>query len=1037
MVNNSVYIVERGQEFFVFFKKANLRDIFMEQYTPGRGFGILIQQKRFKVYHGGYIFFAEEMYSSENPEQLIGINITGVTKMTQTETFESAVKRMQVIGLPKEYFRTKREKGQRQPNVYEPFPRAFLDAVRDETSRNSALLTKEKTTSSDIGMEKADYLNEHEGLITEKEKFDALSLSTIKYKAFSETTQNTWDGTVYKFEIECDEEDEEHTEGIFKENTRVKVPVNDGGGALAGSVVDCDDKFVFIKFNGKKDIYMRLAAQGEIIETGNPEYKMKKQAIQTLREESSNNPYLLDLLVNSKLEPYRKKFNYKTYKITLPNGREVDNVNPSQKEAIERALSVEDFLLVQGPPGTGKTTIITEMVKMFVEQDKRVLICSKNNLAVDNVLEKCQNLFYDAAKINKMQCLRLGKEEKVILPVQKVLPRPLTMTIQNDVKERSEKSRIHYNEEEQAKQKVYENAVKDTTILFEILRIFASEREVYHNTGTTINSSFWSLLLGEKRKEQVLSGIQSVVGEIDKLMYNFWRLLLSEQLRITGNDVLAYCANIQAIAEKMGIVVQSIESAPIRFKLIFGEKGDEALLALTNFLDQKTKVMEWMNDLLTYHGNPVAQEMTEPKSYEKVNLAFINAFQEKLKQKSEECRSRLFMWKNVLDEWHDELHNDQNSFEDSLLKSVKIIGATCIGVNTNESFRDTMYDIAIVDEAGQITLHDLLVPFVKAKKIILIGDHLQLPPSQEDEFCEYLKEQNLLEFPEMETQVETKEYLSDLKEVFSISLFERLFLNEAFANNKVMLDTQFRMHPDIATFISDIFYDGKYKSGVTAEERYIDIAGFDKPMYFIDTCHSANKYEDVHADVTKHTNSYEASICGKYLADILWAIETGNYKMSGKGLVDKNGDYDIGVITAYKAQIKLIREKIIENLKGYCSEEQATEMVSRLAINTLDSFQGRDNQIIFYSFVRSNKKHSIGFLNEVRRLNVMMTRAKSLLVMIGDSETLTQCNKKTVHDDKKADYYYNELVRYCQEKKGYLDVTKLEAADEKTEKRDQ
>ena len=152
--------------------------------------------------------------------------------------------------------------------------------------------------------------------------------------------------------------------------------------------------------------------------------------------------------------------------------------------------------------------------------------------------------------------------------------------------------------------------------------------------------------------------------------------------------------------------------------------------------------------------------------------------------------------------------------------------------------------------------------------------------------------------------------------------------------------------------------------------------------------------------------------------------------MGGKALKNADGEYDIGVITAYKKQIPLIRNKTKEILLKHYEPERTDDIISHLAINTLDSFQGRDNQIIFYSFVRSNEDNRIGFLKEVRRLNVMMTRAKSLLVMIGDSVTLTNSNSYTVHDRRRASDYYKALVEYCKIKQGYIDYANGGLANE-------
>lgn len=1035
MINNSVYQVTWNREFFVFFPDLNMRHEFLKNYSPRKGFGICAHEDRFRMYTNDYVFYAKVQKDSQNPNRMIGVSISRMELIKQRDTFESAIKRTQVIGLSDEYFLVKGEKGRRVPDLSYDGPGLFIDSVRRETNHNQKMLDSKKVENSDDGMERAVYLAEHQSLIEEKEKYDAASLKTVQYLSFSDTLQNSHQGVIYKFELPVveDETDEGTNEGPFKENTQVLVSANDQQNGIKGSVVDCNEQFVYIKFQIKNEAYMRIAKQGTIVETSNPEYKMKKQAIESLRQGASNNPYILELLVNGKLQSYHKKLNYKVKKITLPSGKVVDNVNPSQKDAIERALSVEDFLLVQGPPGTGKTTIITEMVKLFVEQDKRILICSKNNLAVDNVLEKCQKLFYDKEKINKMQCLRLGKEEKVIPNVKKVLPRPLTLTIQKDVKERSAKAREQYKQDETKRRNLYETAIQETESIFELMQIFSGERTCYQIMLRLIQQSLWTPFLGPTKKREVIQHIQVVIRQMEWFLNDFWDLLFVERIMVSSKRVQDYCAGINVLCNMISRIENDFSEAKFRYGMIFGNRKEEMLSVVGNFPKHSKDLTRRMEALYAYPGNGAVSRMKKPENHMSMDCGDISQYRLKMKEEVEESKSRLFMWENVLNEWHQELDNDQNSFEDSLLKSVKIIGATCIGVNTNINFKDTMYDVAIVDEAGQITLHDLLVPFVKAKKVILIGDHLQLPPSQENEFCKHLREQGLLEFANMDTASEKNHYMKEVQEVFSVSLFERLFRDETLSANKVMLDTQFRMHPDIADFISELFYEGKYKSGVTAEERYLKIADFDKPLYFIDTCNSKERYEDIHENDKIHSNKYEAKICGKYIAKILWAIETDEYEMPKKELKNEDGDYDIGIITAYKGQIKLIRREILKNLKNYCGEEQAENILSHVAINTLDSFQGRDNQIIFYSFVRSNKYNNIGFLNEVRRLNVMMTRAKSLLVMIGDSRTLTECHQPTVHDGKDASEYFGKLVQYCRDKDGYIDAAKEVDLHEKAE----
>lgn len=135
----------------------------------------------------------------------------------------------------------------------------------------------------------------------------------------------------------------------------------------------------------------------------------------------------------------------------------------------------------------------------------------------------------------------------------------------------------------------------------------------------------------------------------------------------------------------------------------------------------------------------------------------------------------------------------------------------------------------------------------------------------------------------------------------------------------------------------------------------------------------------------------------------------------------------MGIITPYKAQIKCIKDAIYERFssQGHLNKAQIENILSKIEIDTVDSFQGRDKEIILYSFVRSNKECKIGFLDELRRLNVTITRAKRLIIMVGDSYTLTntKSSKRTLLN-KPPQYYFNYLMNYLRQKGFYHVVSK-------------
>ena len=1034
IVSNPVYDCNRHGQFQIWFqtnelysvfKKNNISDEFLLcEYITSSGdtiYNLYLNDIRFSC--GLTSFTSEETGFAK------GFRVFSYRFIEQSDTMRMAVKSVRIINHDSDLLYVMGSSD--ISNRYD-----YNDTFVDVFKKINNMLDKATSQVGSKPVEKnekyIEYIANHHELNRCKETFANMERFSLRYSAFEAASEYRVSGVVYKFKVDFVDEDDV---GKLKEGTGVSISTNvldpksksfDSATEISGTVANYDAPWVYIQINSNAS-YTDIPASGYLNERQNPEYRYKTAALSSLQTGSSPNKYLLDILVGRKVAKYNYKQIYFPHTVTEKDGSTHDNVNPRQCEAINKALQTTDFLLVQGPPGTGKTTIITEMIKEFVKQDKRVLICSKNNLAVDNVLEKCDDLYYDKDNTQKMLCLRLGTEAKVLPAIHHLLQRPLTSKIQDDIKKRSQETQKAKNEEKEHLAKSYQSSVVSTAIPCAIMSVFLGKREYFRHIDNTLTRKPVSFLFGKKSKDFHQS-VKSLLEISNIICTDMYSLIVTANAVVSAQASKQNLVNIEKFFELCQQLVNSLPSSGLLFRLITRTDKNKFLNEINTALKFKNNILKDAETLFNYKGNSAAPHMQirlhRPEDVPAEYADYIRTSFDELKDNIE---VNYAMFTRVLELWHEELTDDKASLSEPLLQSVKIIGATCIGVNTNNHFKNLIYDIAIVDEAGQITLHDLLVPLAKAKKIILIGDHLQLPPGGESDFCDYIEANNLLDFTECETPEEYKDYKNKLNDIFSISLFEDLFNDPVFNKNKVMLDTQFRMHPDIATFISDNFYNGQYKSGVSAKSRTLNIADFDKPLYFFDTANCPQKYEDIHDDNKIHTNSFEAEICGKKIADIIVAIENGGYPK----LIDKNGAFDIGVITAYKAQIPVIRKAIIKHLCNdyHYSKERAEGLTKPevLAINTLDSFQGRDNQIIFYSFVRSNKTNSIGFLNEVRRLNVMMTRAKSLLVMVGDSETLINSEAFTIHDRKpkvKASVYFNNLVKYCKTKNGYIDVAK-------------
>lgn len=263
----------------------------------------------------------------------------------------------------------------------------------------------------------------------------------------------------------------------------------------------------------------------------------------------------------------------------------------------------------------------------------------------------------------------------------------------------------------------------------------------------------------------------------------------------------------------------------------------------------------------------------------------------------------------------------------------EIIDKSDVILSTNssaalDSISRTKFDVAIIDEASQATIPSILIPISKAHRFILAGDHKQLPP----------------------TIISNR--ANDLKN----TLFEELIKKYPFKSQ--LLNTQYRMNKLLMKFPNEEFYNSNLKSaGIVDDIALNNLIDYEeeKPLTFIDTSDMDNNKETHLKDSKSIINKAEASIALKI---------AHNYLDLGVKVKD------IGIISPYSDQVKLIQEK------------------TEIEVKTVDGFQGREKEIIIISSVRSNDKGNIGFLNDLRRLNVAITRAKRKLIIIGNKNTL-------------------------------------------------
>jgi ATP-dependent RNA/DNA helicase IGHMBP2 len=297
-----------------------------------------------------------------------------------------------------------------------------------------------------------------------------------------------------------------------------------------------------------------------------------------------------------------------------------------------------------------------------------------------------------------------------------------------------------------------------------------------------------------------------------------------------------------------------------------------------------------------------------------------------------------------------------------VLDKAQVVATTLVGAN-QYSVKGNKYDTIIIDEAGQALEPACWIPILKANKVVLAGDHCQLPPT-----------------------IKSNEAIKEL----SITLLEKSIKNHPSA--VVLLEEQYRMHHHIMQFSSDVFYDGKLKAHATVAKSKLNIDW--NAFTYIDTagCSFEEKMEG-----TSLTNPDEAA----FLIQILTQIGEALTKTYASDKLPS-----IGVVSPYKKQVDLLNTYFIES-------NDLKKIAANTSINTIDSFQGQERDIMLLSMTRSNAKGEIGFLADIRRMNVAMTRAKKILIIIGDSSTLSYHS------------FYKKLVTYAESIHAYKSAWEL------------
>ncbi len=303
--------------------------------------------------------------------------------------------------------------------------------------------------------------------------------------------------------------------------------------------------------------------------------------------------------------------------------------------------------------------------------------------------------------------------------------------------------------------------------------------------------------------------------------------------------------------------------------------------------------------------------------------------------------------------------------KNDILDKTRVIATTLVGAN-NDALRGKKFSTVFIDEAAQGLEPATWLPILKSEKVVFAGDHCQLPP--------------------------TIKSFAVAKEGLEVTLFEKAIQRNA---ADIMLQEQYRMNNKIMEFSNKQFYNGKLKANKEVDNW--TIFPEDLPIEFVDTA-GCGFYEQSNPESKSAYNTEEADLLFKHLNNYLESIKV-------LGLSDTVGS--LGIISPYKAQVKHMQEAFDDKVPDDILPK------GKIAVNTIDSFQGQERDVIYISLVRSNDKGEIGFLKDTRRMNVAMTRAKKKLVIIGDSGTI--CSHP----------FYNSFVDYINEIGAYRSAYEL------------
>lgn len=669
-----------------------------------------------------------------------------------------------------------------------------------------------------------------------------------------------------------------------------------------------------------------------------------RRQIQTGRAANSNLGFIIE--ENGHLRPVQpppkmQALTYEVMKKVFPE----NPPTPAQERAIEVALNTPDIALIQGPPGTGKTTVILAIVERLNQE------CDKSTGISGHVL--LTGFQHDAVE-NMIRRQRING-----LPIPKFGQRPGEdedagwSRFENDLQQ--------WCDEQVLKLKSRHPQLQESLNVHELRNLCVQYIK--------FPSLVLAITLLEKALQISTDSFDSSLGE-----------KIHRELAILKNE-----RDAQALAPVIPPEVMAIRVNEKSFADDGPARAADALGGLKDALDiSDRKILEqavhwrqsdspppFLQDLRKLRKKLLIQFTPQPTyRQEKVRDSIYNIIREVIEavrapkdQKNAAIAELLLAMENNQTGIVDVVKDYAFAFAATCQQSVNDLMQQMKGINNNSTDQILKYDVVIVDEAARVAPRDLMIAMAQGKKIILVGDHRQLPQLTDDDIVKKIEEQS-------ENNAEN-DWLK--KSMFEYLFTERLPQLEAEDGiiRHVTLNRQFRTHHLLGDFISKNFYESKNKeekfySGLPDSKFIHDLPETDgKCAIWLDIPAAQGK---MYSSEYSYTRPVEAdAICDKLSEWITY---------DNQRTKDPKERFTFGVISFYKAQADMIKNRL--------GPEFLSAVGDRLRIDTVDSFQGMEFDVVFLSLVRTGGS-GFGFLTVYNRLNVSMSRQKKILIAVGDA----------------------------------------------------